>query len=111
MDIVVNTLNALDEVAIRTAHSEYRFQVTDPTHCRGVLSGGLFGEKPHEAVLTGAVTPQRQRTPNPVTLEVGDCALFYVAVNEGLKLLTTSPITDLNLAECSLPANAACDVF
>ena len=111
MDIIVNTLNALDEVAIRTTHSEYRFQITDPTHCRGVLRGGLFGEKPHEAVLTGAVTPHRQRAIHPLTLEIGYCALFYVAVNESLKLLTTSPITDINLAQTALPARAACDVF
>jgi hypothetical protein len=99
MHITVNTLNALDEISIRTAHSEYRFKLTDPIRCRGLITGGMFGEKYLDAVLTGAVTHERQRTRELSTkLEVGDCALFYVALSEGLRFLTTSPIVDLALA-------------
>jgi hypothetical protein len=59
----------------------------------------MFGEKHLDAVLTGAVTQERKPTRELSTkLEVGDCALFYVALNEGLRFLTTSPIVNLALA-------------
>src|SRR5262245_3544247 len=98
MDITVRDLNAMDEVSIRTKHSEYRFRITDPHLCRGVLTGGLFGENEHYPVLTGAPLPADLQSQLSTKLEFGGCALFYVAIEESVSLLTTSQITDLTLA-------------
>lgn len=98
MDITVRDLNKMDEVSIRTRNSEYRFRITDPHLCRGLLTGGWFGEKEHDAVLTGAPLPADLETQLTAKLEIGGCALFYVAVEESVNLLTTSKITDLTLA-------------
>jgi len=98
MDITVKDLSALDEVSIRTAHSEYRFRITDPHLCRGMLTGGMFGAQEHDAVLTGAPLPADLESQTQATLEIGGHALFYVAIEESVNLLTTSKITDLTLA-------------
>lgn len=98
MDITVKDLHAMDEVSIRTKHSEYRFRITDPHLCRGLLTGGMFGEDEHDAVLTGAPLPADLKSQLSTKLEIGGCALFYVAMEENVSLLTTSPITDLTLA-------------
>jgi hypothetical protein len=98
MDITVRDLNAMDEVSIRTRHSEYRFRITDPHRCRGVLTGGLFGEKEHDAVLTATPLPADLKTQLSTRLEIGGSALFYVAMEENVSLLTTSTITALTLA-------------
>jgi len=98
MDITVKDLNAMDEVSIRTKNSEYRFRITDPHLCRGLLTGGLFGKQEHDAVLTAAPLPANLATQMTAKLEIGGCALFYVAIRESVNLLTTSPITDLTLA-------------
>ena len=98
MDITVRDLSAMDEVSIRTAHSEYRFRITDPHLCRGMLTGGLFGEREHDAVLTGAALPADLESQTNAKLEIGGQALFYVAIEESVNLLTTSTITDLTLA-------------
>ena len=98
MDITVKDLNTLDEISIRTRHSEYRFRITDPHMCRGILSGGVFGGEQHDAVLTGASVPADLLNQLPAKLEIGGYALFYVAMEENVSLLTTSTITDLALA-------------
>jgi len=98
MDITVQDLNAMDEVSIRTMHSEYRFRITDPHLCRGLLTGGMFGEQEHDAVLTGAALPADLQSQVDAKLEIGSHALFYVAIEESVNLLTTSTITDLTLA-------------
>lgn len=98
MDITVKDLSAMDEVSIRTKHSEYRFRITDPHLCRGVITGGMFGEDEHDAVLTGAPLPADLQSQLSTKLKIGGCALFYVAIEEGVSLLTTSKITDLTLA-------------
>ena len=97
MDITVNDLNALDEVSILTRHSEYRFRIRDPYRCRGVLTGGMFGEDEHEAFLAGSPLPAKLQEHEPRRLEIGARALFYVAIEESVQLLTTSTITDLTL--------------
>jgi len=51
MWITVKDLKQMDEISIRTQNSEYRFRVTDPIKCKGLLSGGLLGEVQHEASL------------------------------------------------------------
>ncbi|HEX6648779.1 MAG TPA: hypothetical protein VF075_04555 [Pyrinomonadaceae bacterium] len=95
--IVITDLNAMDQISIRTQHSEYEFQVTEPAQCRGVLSGGLFGEEQHEAILTGAIAADRSQGRFSTELEIGTCAFFYVAAAESLKSLTTSVITNLKI--------------
>lgn len=104
MDITLQDLNALDEISIRTTHSEYRFRLTEPRLCRGVLTGGVLGEVEHDAVLgTGDVTDD-EKEEWPAKLEIGGCALFYVAVGEGVSFMTTSKITDLALVDLNLAA-------
>ena len=98
MDITVRDLSTMDEVGIKTRHSEYRFRITDPHLCRGIVTGGMFGEEEHDAVLTGAPLPADLESQFNARLEIGAHALFYVAVKESVNLLTTSIITDLTLA-------------
>ena len=98
MDITVKDLSAMDEISIRTRNSEYRFRITDPHICRGLLTGGMFGEKKYDAVLTGAPLPAGLETHLTARLEIGGCALFYIAVDDRVNVLTTSTITDLTLA-------------
>jgi|SoiMethySBSTD1v2_1073268.scaffolds.fasta_scaffold08640_8 hypothetical protein len=98
MDITVKDLSAMDEVSIRTAHNEYRFRITDPHLCRGMLTGGMFGEQEHDAILTAVPLPADFESQMKAKLEIGGHALFYVAVEESVNLLTTSKITDLTLA-------------
>jgi hypothetical protein len=86
MDITVRDLSTMDEVGIRTRHSEYRFRITDPHLCRGILTGGMFGEQEHDAVLTGAPLPADLESQMNSRSEIGAQALFYVAVKESVNL-------------------------
>ena len=95
MDIKMRDLNTLDEISIRTAHSEYHFRLTDPRLCRGILTGGVLGEVEHDAVLTNPSLSDEVKDELPARLEIGGCALFYVAVGEGVSFMTTSKITEL----------------
>ena len=95
--IVIRDLNALDQISISTQNSEYQFQVIEPERCRGVLSGGPLGDECFDAILTGAVRPDRSCHRISAELEVGTCALFYIAAQEHLKCLTTSMITNLKI--------------
>jgi hypothetical protein len=98
MGITVKDLNALDEIAIRTRHSEYRFRITDPHQGRGLLTGGLFGEDEHDAIVTGSPAPADLHSHFSTQLEIGSSAFFYVSVEDSVRLLTTTTITDLTLA-------------
>jgi hypothetical protein len=98
MDITVKDLNALDEIAIRTRRSEYRFRITNPHLGRGLLTGGMFGEQQYDAVIAASSLISDVDDRFSTKLEVGANALFYVAIEESVRLLTTSPITDLTLA-------------
>jgi hypothetical protein len=84
------------QFALNTA--SISFCVTNPALCRGLLSGGLLGDEQHDAILTGAVGPDDLQTRITGELEIGGCALFYVAAKESMKCLTTSVIDDLMLA-------------
>jgi len=95
--IVVRELNAMDQISISTQNSEYQFQVIEPARCRGVLSGGRFGEGKFEALLTGAISSDRSSHRISAELEIGTCALFYIAADENLQCLTTSTITNLKV--------------
>ncbi len=92
MWITVKDLKQMDEVSIRTQNSEYRFRVTDPTQCKGVLSGGLLGEVQHEASLCYEVGESDQQPQFAARLEIGRCAFFHVYVRDSLRRLTTSEI-------------------
>ena len=98
MEINVKNLKANDEISIRTQHSEYKFCVTDPALCRGLLSGGLLGDQQFDAVLTGALGPDDIKSQVSGEIEIGGCALFFVVAKESMKCLTTSVIDDLVLA-------------
>ena len=97
MDIVVKDLKSMDQISISTQHSEYCFQVTEPAQCRGFLSGGVFGAEQYEAVLTGSLTPESRQSCLSNKLEIGRCALFYIAAKESLRCLTTLAIINLKL--------------
>ena len=94
---MVRDLNALDEIRIQTWNSEYRFRVIDPSLCKGLLTGGLLGEQQHEAVLSGCTLTESLHPHLSSRLEVGDRALFYIALRERVKCLTTSMIVELSL--------------
>lgn len=95
--ITIRDLNAMDQISISTRNSQYQFQVLEPARCRGVLSGGRCGDEQYEAILTGAIKGDRSCPSISAELEIGTCALFYIAAQETMKCLTTSIITDLKI--------------
>ena len=105
MWISVKDLQHMDEISIRTQNSMYRFRVTDPTECKGLLSGGLLGEAQHEASLRYVVATDGQQPQVSARLEIGGCASFHVYVRNSLRRLTTSEILDVSLAQ--IPGQAA----
>ena len=98
MWITVKDLKRTDEIRIRTQNSEYRFCVTDPINCKGLLSGGLLGEEPHEASICCEVAAGNHQPQPSGRLEIGRCAFFYVYGRNSLRRLTTSEILDVSLA-------------
>jgi hypothetical protein len=99
MEIRLTDTKALDEISIRTNHSDYSFRVTDPVESRGLLSGGRLGNKPCEALFSGVLIPSTFK--KRATLEVGTRALFYVTINNRLKFMITSLITSLAISAAS----------
>jgi hypothetical protein len=95
MEIKVTDANVMDEISIRTQHSQYNFRVTDPNGCRGVLTGGELGIQQCEAVFSGAIFPTTFRRSSCDGFEIGTRALFYLSINGGVKVLTTSTIIHL----------------
>ena len=108
MLITVKDLKQMDEVSIRTQNSEYRFRVTDPIKCKGLLSGGLLGEEQHEASLFYEVAAGDQEPQFAARLEIGRCAFFYVYVRDRLRRLTTSEIQDVSLARNPTHGSTEC---
>jgi len=96
MEITLTEMNAEDEISIRTKTSEYRFIVTNPGLCRGILTGGVLHQQPHDAFLVGAIFPLDEGIRDPKKLETGARALFYLNGKHGLDCLTTSVITELS---------------
>jgi hypothetical protein len=96
MEITLTELNVDDEISIRTKTSEYRFIVTNPGLCRGILTGGVLDQQPHDALLVGGIFPRNGNTRDPKKLETGARALFYLNGKQGLDCLTTSVITELS---------------
>jgi len=95
MEINLTDTNAMDEISIRTRHGEYNFRVTDPYHCRGLLTGGELGNEKCEALFSGTVLPTSFSESSSNRFQIGTRALFHIAIKGGLKLITTSPITRL----------------
>jgi len=108
MWITMKDLKQMDEVSIRTQNSEYRFRVTDPTECKGLLSGGLLGEVQHEASLCYEVVEGGQQPQFAARLEIGRCAFFHVYVRDSLRRLTTSEILDVSVARIPTQASTQC---
>ena len=108
MWISMKDLMKRDEVTIRTQNSEYRFRVTDPTQCKGLLSGGLLGDIQHEATLCYEVAADDQQPQFSAKLEIGRSAFFYVYVRDSLRRLTTSEILDVSLARITSQASTEC---
>jgi hypothetical protein len=108
MWITVKDLKQMDEVSIRTQNSEYRFRVTDPIKCKGLLSGGLLGEVPHEASLCAEGAADNQQPRLSGRLEIGRCAFFYVYVRNSLRWLTTSEILDVSLVRLPTQPSSGC---
>lgn len=95
--IAVKDLNVMEQISICTRNSEYQFRVLEPTERRGFLSGGQFGDEQHEAILVGGLVGNESRGRLSAGLEIGACALFYIAVKERVTRLTTSMIVNLRV--------------
>src|SRR5215510_2907416 len=95
--IRVKDLKRRDEISIRTQNSMYRFRVIDPVRCKGLLSGGLFGEVEHEATLCHQSVTGGRRRLLPTKLGIGRSVSFYVSIRDRLRRLTTSQILDISL--------------
>jgi hypothetical protein len=96
MEITLTEMNAEDEISIRTKTSEYRFLVTDPGLYRGILTGGVLAQQPHDAFLVGGIFPNDGDIGDSKKLVTGARALFYLNGKRGLDCLTTSVITGLS---------------
>jgi len=96
MKIRVTDTNNEDQISIRTRSSEYSFRVTNPSICKGLLSGGALGHEQREVFLAGTIFPSRSRslTSEWAELETGGCAVFLMA-GESLDRLTTSVISEI----------------
>lgn len=94
MEIKVTSVDAMDEISIRTQRSEYRFCVTDPTRLRGILTGGLLGDLGRDAFFGGAI-PQDADRPDWSTLKTGTCSVFFLEANGKVERMTTSVIAEL----------------
>ena len=88
-EIALDQLRETDQLVIRTLNSVYIFLVADPVNRNGLLSGGVIGNDPAQAVLDSSPSVQDHR------LRAGERARFYVTTEAGLKRVTTSVITDL----------------
>jgi hypothetical protein len=99
--VVVSDLNAMEQISIRTRNSEYQFKIIEPAERRGFLSGGQFGEEQHEAILVGGLVGNESRGRLSTKLQIGACALFYIAAKERVQRLTTSMIVKLKV-RCNL---------
>ena len=88
-EIALDHLRGADQLVIRTLNNTYTFLVDDPVKRNGLLSGGVIGNDPVQAVLDSAPAMRGHR------LRAGERACFYVTSGGGLKRMTTSVITHL----------------
>lgn len=91
-----------DKVLIDTANSRYQFAVSDPEKHKGMLSGGVIGEEPREAVLIESIIPSENGDPRDFWgLKRGARVLFYLPANGGFERVTTSKISSLTLVKAA----------
>ena len=95
--IAVKNLNAREQISICTRNSQYQFEVIAPTERRGFLSGGQFGDEHYEAILVGGFSGNERCGRLSAALELGACALFYIAAEKRMKRLMTSMIINLRV--------------
>ena len=95
--IAVKDLNAREQISICTRNNQYQFEVIDPTERRGFLSGGQLGDEAFEAILIGGFSGNETCGRLSSGLELGACALFYVAAKNRMNRLTTSMIIHLRV--------------
>src|SRR5215475_7332718 len=88
-EIALDQLRGADQLVIRTLNNTYTFLVNDPVKRNGLLSGGVIGNDPVQAVLVAAPAKHGHR------LRAGGKACFYVTSGADLKRVTTSVITHL----------------
>ena len=95
--IAVKDLNAREQISISTRNSQYQFEVIEPSERRGVLSGGPFGEEQYEAIFVGGFSGNERCGRLSAGLEIGACALFYIASKKRMKRITTSMIINVRV--------------
>lgn len=86
MEIILTAANPQDEIHIRTEWSEYRFWLTDPCRCLGILSGGVLGQCHREAYLAGLIYPPAEHITVSEKLEIGACASFFIEGSHWMNL-------------------------
>jgi hypothetical protein len=92
---VDDTSGAKSCMLIQTAHSLYLFLGSTPADPRGLLVGGVFGEKPIEAFLVGAISTSNSESEYPTSLTAGSRAVFHILSNGEYRRVVTSPIVKL----------------
>jgi hypothetical protein len=96
MKVEFEDINKEDYVLIRTENSEYNFKVTDPQERRGKLSGGSLGGQTRDAVLIGTVPASlTQEGSDPLAVQTGARAIFFMSAKSGVERLITSVVTDI----------------
>jgi hypothetical protein len=108
MEISLANVNVMDEITIRTQANDYYFRVIDPVFCRGLLSGGLLGNRNHEAFLAGCLPVGRNVTTDATRLVTGARAVFLLS-RDGVDKLTTSIVTGLKINSEHADESAAAD--
>jgi hypothetical protein len=83
-----------DTIWVQTKTSNYMFVVTDPSSRRGTLTGGFLGNQTAGAIVSGAMTPDRDGF-DPSGLKTGSRAVFLVEAKEGIQRVITSVVIDL----------------
>lgn len=95
-EISLDSLISADCLLIKTANSTYSFMVTDPKRGRGVLRGGELGSRAATTVLLGAEVRKGAQVSLLLSrVHEGSRAIFFVAVDDGVNQLITSPIVAL----------------
>jgi hypothetical protein len=98
MEIIINEIKSKDEITFRTTDNEYRFYVTNPRACTGVLTGGVLGKQLREAYYAGSLDLWGEHFNGPIRIETGTRALFFLRGKHWVHRLTTSLITELSRA-------------
>ena len=93
-EIPFDSLRVDDKLIINTQNNQYQFRVVDPSHNRGILTGGLLGSQPYEAVLVCSLDSNAERI-SEKAIKANMSLLFLLDWQNGAKHLFTSPITSI----------------